>query len=260
MTDPGPGGTVGATGPQGVTGPQGIAGATGPQGVTGPTGPAVPGATGATGPIGVSGAGGGVTGPTGATGPQGPTGVTGPSGAIGVTGPAGAQGATGAQGLQGAPGAPGVQGPQGAQGAQGAQGPQGIQGPQGPAGASVGTWFCSPIALNAGQTAYFWGAYNWSSTVESYAQMPMPVGGVLDNFWITVKVAQPATGSLVTAVRVNGADTAITVTVPAGGAGNFTDQVHAVAVNQGDMVCVRLTNNATSGVAYGNVFYSLRMR
>lgn len=71
---PGPQGSVGPRGPQGIAGPQGPEG---PQGIQGPQGE-----TGPQGPVG----------PTGAAGPQGPIGLTGPAGPQGIqgeTGPAG---------------------------------------------------------------------------------------------------------------------------------------------------------------------------
>ncbi len=82
-------GSVGSIGPTGPVGLTGSIGPTGPVGLTGPTGP-----VGATGINGVTGP----TGPVGATGFDGINGVTGPTGPIGATGPTGPIGATGPTG------------------------------------------------------------------------------------------------------------------------------------------------------------------
>lgn len=101
VSNRGPQGIQGETGPQG---PQGVQGATGPQGETGPRGlQGVQGETGPTGPKGDTGQ----IGPQGETGPQGPVGPRGPQGPQGETGPAGQTGPAGPQGETG-PAGPGV--------------------------------------------------------------------------------------------------------------------------------------------------------
>lgn len=98
----GPQGSTGIAGSQGQTGVQGTQGQTGVQGNTGA------GTVGATGPQGVTGPGSGAQGVTGVQGATGPTG--GPQGATGVQGGTGVQGQTGAgsQGTTGTQGATGV--------------------------------------------------------------------------------------------------------------------------------------------------------
>ena len=113
ISDGGPRGITGPTGPQGI---QGITGPTGPIGITGPTGPQ--GIRGITGPTGVQGIQGitGPTGPLGPTGPIGPTGVQGIQGITGPTGPQGIQGITGPTGPLGPTGPTGPIGPTGVRG------------------------------------------------------------------------------------------------------------------------------------------------
>lgn len=128
-------------------GPTGSTGPAGANGVTGPTGPAgTNGATGATGLTGSAGA----TGPSGANGATGATGLSGATGANGATGLAGATGSAGATGPTGAAGVAGPTGPSGANGAAGPTGATGIgaTGPTGPTGALS-------ITGNTGQTVFF---------------------------------------------------------------------------------------------------------
>ena len=78
----------------------------------------------------------------------------------------------------------------------------------------------------------------------------IPTAGTLKDFYLRTVSAQPASGSLVCTVQINGSDTAITFTVAAsGGAGNYSDTTHSVSVASGDRVGFKLVNNATGASA-----------
>lgn len=96
--------------------------------------------------------------------------------------------------------------------------------------ASTTMWTCPNVGgLQAGETA-----------------MLYTIGGTLKNLYIRIGGTQPASGSLVCTLRVNNADTALVVTVPAGSAaGNYSDTTHTVALSAGDRVGWKIVNNAT---------------
>jgi hypothetical protein len=70
------------------------------------------------------------------------------------------------------------------------------------------------------------------------------------NFIVRTATAQPGTGSLVLTVRKNGVDTALVITIAAGGAaGNYSNTVNSVSFAAGDRIAFRLVNNASSASA-----------
>jgi hypothetical protein len=212
----GPQGEAGPAGPQGEAGAQGEMGPAGPQGVQGETGPA--GADGATGPQGE----------TGPAGPQGEVGPQGPQGEVGPMGPAGADGATGSQGETG---------PAGPQGEVGPQGPQGEVGPQGPAGADGTSG--SLLGGNYSNTAdgNFLSPFNPSAGSEENTNLPVGAG-TASKLIVDVGTPLDAGASVTLTLRQNGADTALTCTVPEGET-RCTDLVNAVAFADGDLFSVR---------------------
>ncbi len=199
-------------GATGPTGPQGVTGATGPTGGTGATGAAgTPGATGAIGPTGPAG----VTGATGPTGPTGPQGPTGQPGATGATGPEGRAGASGATGAAGSPGTPAT----------------------GIVGGGLG-----------GSILFDLGGFNTSLFAQT-TPAPLPVAGTLAHF--TVHFATSVSTNTVLVVQKNGANTAITCTVPRGG-NSCADSTDAVVFAATDTLLVHASylglNTATGPV------------
>jgi hypothetical protein len=88
------------------------------------------------------------------------------------------------------------------------------------------------------------------SPTEAVAEIIMPRAGTARNLRLRTSTAQPASGSLVITLRKNGVDTAITFTIAAGAAaGMFTDLVNTVAYAAGDLMALKLVNNATAGSA-----------
>ena len=104
------------------------------------------------------------------------------------------------------------------------------------------------ITLTNGVTNYvapFFG--NSSNATESNRQISVKVATTCSRLYIRTSSAQPGTGSLVVTVRKNGADTAITLTITAGGAaGTFTDLVNTVSFAAGDLLSIKIVNNASS--------------
>ncbi len=92
---------------------------------------------------------------------------------------------------------------------------------------------------------------NWtcpgvSGVLAAENAMVIPKGGTLRNLTIRMGGTQPASGSLVCTLRVNGADTALVVTIAAGsGAGNYQDTTHTVALSDLDRIGFKIVNNAT---------------
>lgn len=78
--------------------------------------------------------------------------------------------------------------------------------------------------------------------------IPWPEAGTLSVLTFRTSGGQPASGTLVITLNVNGSDTALTVTVPAGsGATTVTDNTNTVAISAGDLLQWKFVNNATAG-------------
>jgi hypothetical protein len=72
----------------------------------------------------------------------------------------------------------------------------------------------------------------------------------ISNLIFTNSGAQPGTGSLVVTVQKNNADTAITATLAAGaGTSTVTDLVNSVSFAAGDLLIIKVVNNATGASA-----------
>lgn len=117
------------------------------------------------------------------------------------------------------------------------------------------TIFSSALAIvqvPAATTQYypFFGSNATAITVESQRQSLSPATMVLGGFYFRTNSAQPATGTLVINVRVNGANSGITITIAAGAAaGNFSDLSNTVAVVPGDLLTIQVINNALTAGA-----------
>jgi len=223
-------GPIGPTGPVGVTGAAStVAGPVGPTGVPGPTGPAGPtgaastvaGPPGPTGPAGPTGAASTVAGPTGSTGSAGATGPTGATGAAStVAGPTGSTGSAGATGPTGATGAAStVAGPTGATGPTGSAGANGATGATGPTGTGGGgAVFQMTNILGTGSSLPRYYVPNASivRTAESEAEAIVPLSCTLKDLYVSWNAASAGFNTSFT-VRVNGAATSLTCSIPDNG-------------------------------------------
>jgi hypothetical protein len=194
----------------------------------------------------------GPTGPTGATGEQGapgPTGPTGSAGAVGATGPAGPSGATGEAGPAG------PTGPAGANGINGVDGATGATGPTGPAG--IGMIFGSAGGV------LFWTPNNSFAPLlgtrfsndEDVDSLYTPVGCTATALGIQLDVATGQATPLTAALRVNGADSTLSCTVPV--AATSCTSVGSLTLNTHDKITVHLTGPGSWGNAT-NVWISMR--
>lgn len=149
---------------------------------------------------GQSGAGG-LPGPAG---PAGPKGARGPRGYRGYRGFRGATGPTGPQGVPGTPGAPGTAGPPGASTLTGNWLPE----------STTGTDLGPPVGSRSTASSVAGGATD--DAVGGLSSAADSVGRDL-----AVSVGSPLGGgqSWTITLRVNGSDTALTCTIPAGSSG-----------------------------------------
>lgn len=96
------------------------------------------------------------------------------------------------------------------------------------------------------------------SNNENFRGMIATDAGIIRNFYISIRTAQPATGSLTITLRKNGADTPLQIILPASSAaGLFSDLSHSASVGPGDIITFSITNNSTvdaSGVVVGMSF------
>jgi hypothetical protein len=91
-------------------------------------------------------------------------------------------------------------------------------------------------------------AATFSSEINT--QYVIPENCKLQRLFIVTSNTQPASGSLVLTLRVNGASTVLTVTIPANSAaGVFSDIADSVSLTAGDLICYQLVNNSSSSSA-----------
>ena len=88
------------------------------------------------------------------------------------------------------------------------------------------------------------------NTTETNRQAVIPFSGTLKNLFVQTTTTQSATGSLVFTIRKNGADTSVTLTVPAGGAAAVrSDLVNSVSVAAGDLISIKAVNNTAAAAS-----------
>lgn len=105
--------------------------------------------------------------------------------------------------------------------------------------------------FTGGDTVQPTGTYSscpWKAALNSTVNnLPWPEGGLLTDLFIRTSTSQPASGSLVATLFVNGAATSLVVTIAAGSAaGSFTNSTNQVSLSSGDTIRWNVQNNATS--------------
>lgn len=119
-----------------------------------------------------------------------------------------------------------------------------------PAGAVLEGNFFQTSATASSTKYYELYAATSNTTADLRNQMPIPRAGILCNLYFVTTNTQPASGSLVVTLNVNGSNTPITTTIAAGGAAAvYSDTTHTFAIAQGDLLTVQIVNNATTGSA-----------
>ena len=105
------------------------------------------------------------------------------------------------------------------------------------------------VALSS--TTYIGAGMTAASTVQTRTQWQTS-GGILHRLFVNLRSAQPASGSLVVTVNINGTNSGLTLTIPASataGQKRFDiapGSASRVVVAEGDLLSVQLTNNATA--------------
>jgi hypothetical protein len=111
------------------------------------------------------------------------------------------------------------------------------------AGATVGSGATVYATLTGGNFA---GIENARITI-------MPQACSLSRLYFATATTQPASGSLVLTLRKNNADTALTLTVAAGSAGNFfNDTTNSVSFTAGQYASIKFQNFASAASAQAN--------
>jgi hypothetical protein len=97
-----------------------------------------------------------------------------------------------------------------------------------------------------GATNYINGG-NTANATENNVKIPCGFAGTFTGISVYLSTAQPASGSLVFTLRINGANTALTFTIAAGSAaGVYSDLVNTVAFTAGDTYNLSVLNNAAA--------------
>ena len=110
----------------------------------------------------------------------------------------------------------------------------------------------SPVLCQPG-TVYSSGGNNFigvtigsANPTEANKQTAWPVKGIFRGLRALTRDSQ-ANGSLTITLRINGADTPLTVTIPnAGGAATYSDLIHAAAGKEGDLVCYNAVQSSST--------------
>jgi hypothetical protein len=109
------------------------------------------------------------------------------------------------------------------------------------------TWGNDSVAA-AADTRFLTPGRGGTAVTTDINELPAPRAGLLKNFFVRHNSANGNGNSVVYTVLVNGAATAITVTLATGVVGQASDTVHTVAIAQGNRISIR----ATKAVAIGN--------
>lgn len=105
------------------------------------------------------------------------------------------------------------------------------------------------VSTAAGTTEFIINGPTGASATEAIRQVPISVSGTIRSFYIYTTSMQPATGSYVATLRVNGANTSTAITLSAGTVAGVYSSTTTTSVNAGDLLSIRLVNNATSASA-----------
>jgi hypothetical protein len=99
-------------------------------------------------------------------------------------------------------------------------------------------------------TAFY--GYNTNQYAESGTQTVVSAAAIIKNLTVYIPAPNSETAAITLSFRKNGVTTALSVTVPASTAGVFTDNVHSVAVAQGDYINL-ISSAGTNGSLNGSV-------
>jgi hypothetical protein len=125
------------------------------------------------------------------------------------------------------------------------------------AGAGSGTSFLTGTfagaTVGASGTVYATLTGGNFAGIENARITIMPQACTISRMYFATATTQPASGSLVLTLRKNNADTALTLTVAAGSAGNFfNNTANSVSFTAGQYASIKFQNNATGTSAQAN--------
>jgi len=118
-------------------------------------------------------------------------------------------------------------------------------------GSATQPFGASNLSVIGGGNTEYSQLFNGNTTApETNAGYAHTTAGTFSNLCVRTTTTQPGTGSLVITLRKNAGDTALVVTVPAGGvAGMYCDFTNSVGIAVGDWGTYQLVNNAATNSA-----------
>lgn len=110
---------------------------------------------------------------------------------------------------------------------------------------------------NAGSVTRYFPLMNCQGTVVTFtdslsAETPFFEAGKITNLFSSIWT-NGSTGAIVVTLVKNGIDTAMTLTIPAGGTGRYFDNVNEVSVSAGDILYIRADKSGTGNIQFGIV-------
>ena len=101
-------------------------------------------------------------------------------------------------------------------------------------------------SVPASTTNYFCTGQSSTNGVEGNRSWVNPAPGVIRSFYLVTTGAQPSSGTMVCTVRINGADSTVSIVVPASQTpAKLSDTTHTAATSAGDVLSIGCTNNAS---------------
>ena len=115
-------------------------------------------------------------------------------------------------------------------------------------GSSAKSVLASHFEIIFGSATYYTAPFGFTagSTTLLNKQFVSPISATISNFYLNIYSNNTAT-PLTIAVNVNGVNTAITVTLSSGYIGTYSDLVHTVSINQGDLIAFYFYNSPPIG-------------
>ena len=93
------------------------------------------------------------------------------------------------------------------------------------------------------------GSANFNNS-ENSKGMVVTDAGIIRNFYISTRTAQPGTGTLTLTIRKNGSDTPLQIIIPASAtAAVFSDVTHSASASAGDIFTFSLVNSSATDVS-----------
>ena len=105
------------------------------------------------------------------------------------------------------------------------------------------------VSTAASSTEFMINGPTGASVTEGIRQVPVPVAGMIRQFYVYTSTAQPSTGSYVLTIRRNNSSTSTTITLAASAAAGVYSTSTTTALSAGDLLSIQFVNNATGASA-----------